>query len=147
MDIIVDIDGTLSDPTHRLHLIQGDDPKWDEFYDLAVDDLPHETMCELVAQLMGEGNRVIFVTGRIQRIRRNTVTWLSRALECECDDIVLMMRKDGDHRKDDVVKNEMLQSVRQFGYEPKLAIEDRARIVKMYRQEGLLVLQCAEGDY
>ena len=118
MDIIVDIDGTLSDPAHRLDLIKGDEPQWDAFYDKASDDPALPVLCDLVQQLMGEGNRVIFFTGRTERIRSPTISWLCNALECEEHDLLVMMRRDGDHRKDDIIKNEMLQAIPNSGSSP-----------------------------
>lgn len=148
MDIIIDIDGTLSDPEHRLELIRDrDPPQWDAFYDAAENDPALNVLCDLVQQLMGEANRIVFVTGRVERIRKPTDKWLCHHLDCVTTDYLMMMRRDGDHRKDDIVKAEMLMSLRQLGFNPVMAIEDRARIAEMYRTEGLVVLQCAKGDY
>jgi hypothetical protein len=60
---------------------------------------------------------------------------------------MLLMRRDGDRRQDAVVKREALQDIRGRGYHPTIAIEDRDQVVKMWREEGLTCLQCAEGNY
>lgn len=57
----------------------------------------------------------------------------------------MRLRTDGDRRSDVIVKREML---RQFDRR-KIAfvIEDRSRIVAMWRAEGLICLQCAPGEF
>jgi len=144
MDILVDIDGTLADSTHRLDLIRGEQKNWDAFFDACDKDTPIKVMCDFVKALQSE-HRLIFVTGRPERIRNKTKVWLHRFL-----DIVephLLMRRDGDHRPDWVVKEEMLKLMRTHKYKPVLVIEDRRQVVEMWRKRGLIVLQCAEGDY
>jgi hypothetical protein len=149
MIVLVDIDGTLANCDHRLHLIKGDAPHWDEFFDACSDDTPIVPIVELIENILDNAaNTVIFVTGRPERIRLRTLGWLSKVFENhKLDRPLLMMRKDGDHRKDDIVKAEMLIALRQLGYNPDLAIEDRVRVAELYRQEGIVTLQCAAGDY
>ena len=57
------------------------------------------------------------------------------------------MRVDGDHRPDYLVKREAIERLRANGWDPVLAIEDRRQVVDMYRAEGLICLQCAEGNF
>ena len=149
MIVLVDIDGTLANLDHRLHLIKNDAPRWDEFFDACSDDMPIVPIVELIENILdNDANTVIFVTGRPERIRLRTLGWLSKAFDNhKLDRPMLMMRKDGDHRKDDIVKAEMLIALRQLGYNPDLAIEDRVRVAELYRQEGIVTLQCAAGDY
>src|SRR5262245_11549079 len=146
MDILVDIDGTLADSTHRLPLIQGEHQEWDKCFDACDKDAPIGVMCAFVQSLQ-EQHRVIFVTGRPERIRAKTIDWLGKhgcLIEMPPH---LLMRKDGDHRPDFVVKEEMLKLMRIHKYRPRLVIEDRRQVVEMWRRRGLIVLQCAEGDY
>src|SRR5262245_24972548 len=146
MDILCDIDGTLADSSHRLHLIQGETKNWDAFFDACDRDTPIKPMCDLVKSLH-EHHRVIFVTGRPARIRDKTIAWLGKFGLLFDNPPHLLMRKDADHSPDFVVKEAMLKLMRTHGYKPKLVIEDRKQVVDMYRKRGLIVLQCAEGDY
>jgi len=145
--ILVDIDGTLADITHRLHFIKGDrfaDKDWDAFFDAMVDDTPIWFMVALVAALAAAHWDVIYVTGRPDIYRQQTSGWLDKQVTGER---LLYMRKAGDRRPDDVVKREILQQIRSDGFEPVMAIDDRKRVVDMWRAEGLICLQCAEGDF
>ena len=59
----------------------------------------------------------------------------------------LYMRGDKDRRGDDIVKRELLAGIRSDGFDPKLAIDDRRRVVDMWRSEGLVCAQVAEGEF
>lgn len=141
--ILCDIDGTLSDTTHRRHFIEGDEKDWDAFFDAADKDPAIEPVCGMVRELIAGGATVIFVTGRPVRTRGATEVWLMK------NDLAgtLIMRADGDRRPDTDVKRDTLQALRASGINPDIAIEDRKRVVEMYRAEGLICLQCAEGNY
>lgn len=45
------------------------------------------------------------------------------------------------------MKREAIERLRANGWDPVLAIEDRRQVVDMYRAEGLICLQCAEGNF
>jgi len=57
------------------------------------------------------------------------------------------MRADSDRRSDDIVKRELLARIRGDGFDPQLAIDDRKRVVDMWRSEGLICAQVAEGEF
>jgi hypothetical protein len=59
----------------------------------------------------------------------------------------LYMRPARDSRDDGIVKSELLDRIIADGYEPWLAIDDRDRVVEMWRARGLTCLQCAPGDF
>lgn len=149
MDIIVDIDGTVADPSHRLHLVKdlppGQKPDWEEFFARVEQDATNEPIVDLVWRLGStRGTSLIGCTGRPERIRSKTARWLNAAgLFFDA----LYMRADGDHRPDHLVKRDLLKQMRLDGFDPKIAIDDRSSVVAMWRSEGLICLQCAEGDF
>ena len=57
------------------------------------------------------------------------------------------MRGDNDRRADDIVERERLARMRADRFNPELAIDDRRRVVDMWRSEGLVCAQVAEGDF
>jgi len=63
------------------------------------------------------------------------------------------MRKEGDHREDNIVKSELLDQILtqypQVKEQFKIAgvFEDRQQVVDMYRARGLRVFQVAKGDF
>ena len=144
--VIFDIDGTLADIRHRLHHIKDGGRNWDGFFEAAVDDKPIKQMIELLKSLMDY--RVILVSGRPERIRKLTGDWLEKHQMTmgDYDYEDLYMRPDGDHRPDYVLKKEILGKIREDypGEEVLFVVDDRPSVVKMWREEGLICLQCAE---
>jgi hypothetical protein len=146
VDIIVDIDGTLADITHRLHFIEGSPKNWDAFFDACEDDIPIIAICDLVASLRSDGHRIVYCSGRAERCRDKTQRWIYRHVG-DPQNQVIYMRPDGDHRPDEVLKKEFLSLMRTAGIDPKLAIDDRKKVVDMWRAEGIICAQVAEGEF
>jgi uncharacterized HAD superfamily protein len=75
--VVFDIDGTVADARHRLHLIDGsaDHDQWVRFFDAAVDDPP---LAEGVARAkqLAETHDIVWLTARPERIREMTEDWL-----------------------------------------------------------------------
>lgn len=141
---LFDVDGTLSDPTHRLHHIQKQPKDWDAFFAACPDDAPHKHMCQLAATLLDADCTVIFVSGRSDRVRSETEEWIAKHVGYVP---TLYMRADGDRRPDNIVKSELLDRIIADGFEPQLIFEDRDQVVRMWRQRGIPCAQVAEGDF
>lgn len=137
--IVIDFDGTLSDLTHRLHFIKGDGPKnWDHFFDSCIYDLRNEWCANLMNSLKQAGYKVLIVSGRPERCRKLSEIWLLQA-EIAYDELVLV-RKDGNHAPDDLLKEQWLKS---YGAENiEFVVDDRQRVVDMWRRNGVVCLQC-----
>jgi hypothetical protein len=57
------------------------------------------------------------------------------------------MREAGDKRPDDAVKRRMLRRAAKLGKRPDVIFDDRDRVVKMWRSEGIPCFQVAPGDF
>ena len=57
------------------------------------------------------------------------------------------MRKEGDNRPDEVVKEEIFNENIRGNYSVRFVLDDRSKVVDMWRQLGLKCLQVAEGDF
>jgi len=123
---IVDIDGTLADLSHRLHHIQKEPKDWDAFFDGCEEDEPIQNVIDVVRQLgTTQGNRIVYLTGRPERVRGKTICWLSKNGLPERN---LVMRKNGDHRPDTIAKRELLEKLQSEGHEIVGVFEDRPTI-------------------
>jgi hypothetical protein len=101
---IVDIDGVVADVRHRLHYLQSRPKNWDGFFAAAPSDSAHPEGVQLVTSLAVD-HEVVFLTGRPERLRPQTVEWL------EAHGVGghrLVMRRDGDHRPAAQVKRDLL---------------------------------------
>lgn len=147
MDIICDIDGTIADCSHRLHHITGERKNWNEFFTLTEHDEPISTVITVVNDLHKSGHRIIFCTGRNEKTRFSTSQWLYKHVGKWTLEAMLWMRDDKDRRHDDLVKADHLVEMQWCGYKPVLALEDRNRVVSMWRAQGIQCFQVKEGNY
>ena len=146
--VIVDIDGTIADCTHRLKFIKGEVKDWTGFYNACIDDKPIQSMIDMVRALNERHYYIIFLTGRSEVARDLTYKWLSEHVMSGFDKDYLLMRPRGDYREDSVVKLELLKKhVENSKAEVSFILEDRQTVVNAYRAEGFKVLQVAEGNF
>ena len=111
--VIWDLDGTLADGRHRLHLLPTKDydktESWTEFNLASIWDSPFPDnieLCNLFA--FGDYYNVVVLTGRSDVARRITEDWLdSHGVRYN----ELVMRSQSDNRKDTVIKEEYLRSI------------------------------------
>ena len=140
---IFDLDGTLCDCRHRLHHVTHGKRDWDAFFA----GVPHDTLngpiYDILLSLHSELYSIVLCSGRPEKCRADTVEWLSRH-EVPYD--VLYMRPDEDTRPDHVVKAQILEGIRADGYEPFVAIDDRDSICEVWRNAGIMTLQCAPSE-
>lgn len=162
--IVCDLDGTLCDVTHRRHHVRPVDPteldlpsarayledekkpfkkNWKAFFD----GIPHDrlnTWCAEILHTMKASHPIILCSGRDDNQRKMTVDWLEKH-EIQYD--ALFMRGRGDSRRDDVVKEIILDFEILTRYNVYFTIDDRDQVVKMWRKRGLVCLQCDFGDF
>ncbi|MET8661260.1 MULTISPECIES: phosphatase domain-containing protein [Streptomyces] len=91
---VFDLDGTLADTAHRQHFLEGPKRDWSGFFAAAVDDPP---LAEGVRMVLASAEecRIVYLTGRPERCRRDTVAWLSRQ---GLPEGTLFMRRNDDRR-------------------------------------------------
>ena len=140
-EIICDIDGTLCDISNRLHLIKGNERKdWDAFFAEIPKDEPRLDIIEHVREL-SKTHTIVLVTGRPARFKPQTLEWLERY---NVPYETIIMRNDNDTREDGIIKKEILDA-----YFKKdlvdLVIDDRPRVIRMWREWGLKVEDVGKG--
>ena len=147
MKVIFDIDGTIADCSHRLHLITDKPKQWDKFHAECVNDKPIERILELLQAIRDDQDRkIVFITTRPYSSEDATRHWIKTHTGL-VSSYQIFMRKDGDYRPDDIIKLEILERENIKPEEVLFIVEDRKRVVDAYRKAGYTVLQCADGDY
>lgn len=141
--IIVDLDGTLCDTRHRQHHMAAEKKNWMAFYEGISQDEPNQWCLELV-RAMAYRCEIVFVSGRPDTYREITEAWLKPHLGLPQ---YLYMRREGDFRKDSVVKEEIYRRDIEPKHEILFCIDDRQQVVDAWRELGLVCLQCAKGDF
>jgi hypothetical protein len=140
--IVVDLDGTLANIDHRLHLVSGKRKDFDAFYAGVGEDSVNE-WCRLIMTLFEkQGFKVIIVSARRQNTEAATRAWLNdnnikySRLE--------LLRPDGDSTPDQDLKCAWLKS---YGADKILfVIDDRTKVVNMWREEGVTCFQCSRWE-
>jgi predicted kinase len=141
--VIFDIDGTLANCSHRLHHVTAGSKNWDAFFAGAKDDLPHREIVDLAQILHAAGKTILLVSGRPEKIRVDTEQWMT---EQDVHYERLYMRPDGDHRADTLVKSQILDGILADGYEIDFVVDDRPTVVQVWRERGLVCLQCRDWN-
>lgn len=142
--IICDIDGTIANLAHRLHHVKNGKRDWDSFFKGVKHDAPYDDTIHLLHSLRST-YMIIFVSGRPEKTRIDTVEWMQRH-GLSFSPLNLYMRKDDDHRQDTVVKSEILDKILEQGHTIRAVIDDRPSVVKMWRERGLTCYQCREWN-
>jgi hypothetical protein len=140
--VIFDIDGTLADVSERIHHVRKKPKNWNAFFQGMAQDKAIHSMVRLCNLLYASGIQIILCSGRSEEHRQQTMEWLARQGVNYLD---LLLRKDNDRRTDSVVKREMLATIDKG--KVLFVVEDRSRVVEMWRSEGLVCLQCAPGKF
>lgn len=135
--IIVDIDGTVADLTHRLHYVETKPANWEAFKSLVSQDKPIIPVITIVQALAENHYDLIFVSGRegTDECHADTFEWLFKYFT----DFKLYMRKEKDYRADDIIKKEIFEEYIKPYYNVVAVFDDRPRVVKMWREQGLFV--------
>lgn len=133
--ILVDIDGTLA------HM-EGRSPYDPTLYHTDSFDGVVASVAEAYAQ--ATGCWVIIMSGRDEAYNVETRQWL---VDNGFDYDHLYMRREGDTRNDAIVKNELFEQHIAGNYNVDFILDDRDRVVKMWRAKGLKVLQVADGNF
>jgi len=143
MDVIFDIDGTLIDISNRLHLLKKTPPDWEEFRNPLQKrwDEPRLPIINIAIALEKAGHNLLFCSGRRESEREDTLEALSRFFLMP----MLWMRRDKDYRPDTEVKADMLETLRNQGFNPVMAFDDRPSVIRMWKEHGLTVADVGNG--
>jgi hypothetical protein len=137
---IVDLDGTVA-------LRDETQPGVRKFYHWhrVGEDLPNRPVISVVQALARAGHRIIYMSGRSEPARAGTSVWIAEHIGVPGE--ALLMRATGDDRPDELVKRELYERHVAPPYSVTAVIDDRMKVVRMWRELGLTVMQVAEGDF
>ena len=131
--IICDIDGTLA------HMKDRSPYDWSR-----VDQDEVDPVIKNLLNAVKNKYFIILTSGRDEVCREKTEKWL-RGNEIPYG--MLLMRPEGDIRKDLIVKRELFEIHIRPYYNIEFVLDDRNQVVDMWRSLGLKCLQVAEGDF
>lgn len=144
--IIVDVDGTVAD------MGKGQPGKRGPFdWDRVGEDEPIWRIISLVtvlrnAHLYQARDAVVFLSGRDDVCFQATLEWLFNCGAAKSGDTV-HMRPNGDNRPDEIIKEELYRTYVEPHFDVLYVLDDRNKVVRMWRNLGLTCLQVADGDF
>lgn len=143
--VIFDYDGTLSDGSHRLHLLPKTDlhltESWSEFNLAAKNDTPIKDTIAVMNAMYESGYIVIILTGRSDEVYKDSINWLfGNGAKFH----TIIMRRADDNRKDTIIKEEVLRAI---GLGNIVACwDDSPNVIAHMRGLGLTVYQVIDYD-
>lgn len=130
--VIFDIDGTLAHNLSGRNIYD---------YTRVLEDTP-DPLVSLVADSICENAThyvdIVILSGRDDDCREQTIEWLDRNM---IPFTHLYMRKTGDRRADDIVKEELYHKYVEPTYSVLGIFDDRPKVCRMWRRLGLRVAQ------
>lgn len=133
--VMCDIDGTLA-------VNVGRNPY--DFTRCEQDRLNGSVRDALIGFRQAHGDTIVLLSGRGEEYRPQTRAWLA-AHEVPYDE--LWMRPAGDGRRDDLVKAELFDAHVRHRFNVRVSLDDRDRVVAVWRRLGLPTWQVNYGDF
>jgi hypothetical protein len=141
--VIFDLDGCISNDGWRKHIIdfkteEISSGRWQEYHTLCYADAPANL--DVVKKHAEEGAKIIIITGRPERYRDTTKSWLRKAMIRE--ERLLMRGNDDKRRSADVKEDLLMRFIReQINDKEEMnivaAYDDRQDIIEMYINIGI----------
>jgi hydroxymethylpyrimidine pyrophosphatase-like HAD family hydrolase len=138
MIAFIDIDGTLSDSRKRVERLK-EDRDYNTFFEKCGEDDPIEHTVEIVKGLLVVGNvEVVFLTGRPERVRSQTMIWLENALDST--GLHVIMRGNKDYSKAAMYKERILKEFKEINHEDTefMIMDDDETVINTFKQSGVL---------
>lgn len=133
---VFDVDGVLADVRHRLTFLDSRPKDWDGFFAAAPED-PALAEGVLLAQQSARDCEVVYVTGRPERCRRDTLRWFRRH---ELPEGQLSMRSNRDHRPARLAKPQLLDELA-AGRVVAVVVDDDLAVCAAYEAHGYRVIR------
>jgi predicted kinase len=136
--VIFDIDGTLSDSSHR-NIYDGEK---------VYDDNIIPSVVTLVRFYLSSGYNIIFMSGREDKYEKETQRWLEdKVLLDKSGDYFLYMRNSKDQRRDSIVKTELFKKHVEGNYYVEAVFDDRLQVLEeCWSKLGLFTINVNQGN-
>lgn len=125
-------------------------PDWRAFYDACHLDVPNMPVVRTFNQLYTIGAELMIWSGREDSVQDKSIQWLSLTLNIHGHMLaqMLKMRPTGDFTPDEQLKRKWLNQLQPSQRQRLTAVfDDRDKVVKMWRGEGVACFQVAPGEF
>ena len=144
MFVVLDLDETLADVSHRVHHVEKEPRDWDAFFapELVIKDKVVSGAARVLTHFMDLKYDILILTGRNEDLRDTTMRWIQENLDIPVPDENLLMRPAGNMLNAGEFKREQLLNYRQ-GLENKdvsfLIIDDDPEVCASLKEFGVVL--------
>ena len=147
--VIFDLDGTLALIDKRRDISTKSNGKldWDKFLDPSNIklDVPNKSVVKMAQLFAQDDFTIVIFSGRSDKTATATVSWLLKN-KVPFNNLFMRPHKTMNFVPDDILKKDMLDNHVDID-DVFLVVDDRNKVVKMWRSLGLNVFQVADGDF
>ncbi|MBX9392433.1 hypothetical protein K4749_02180 [Streptomyces sp. TRM72054] len=133
---VFDLDNTLADTAHRQRFLERKPRDWDGFFAAAPADPPLAQGIAM-ARASAEECEVVYLTGRPERCRQDTLDWLAAQ---ELPEGRVYMRRDADRRPARYTKLEILRRLAR-SREIRVLVDDDELVCEDAERAGFTVVR------
>mgnify|MGYP001479175378 FL=1 len=141
--VIFDLDGVISDASHRQHYLRNEEKDWNGFFSACTEDPPIISGVKLI-NLLNESHKIIILTARPDSVQSETIDWL-RKHGVVWD--ALIMRSNDDHQQSSKMKLSALNQIIDAGYVPILVFDDDPKNINMFWEHEVPAISVHSGYY
>ena len=147
--VIFDLDGTLALIDKRRELARKPNGKID--FKILHDpsnihlDKPNWPVIKIAQLFAEQGFKIVIFSGRSDKTATATLSWLSQN-KVPFNKLVMRPHKTMNFVPDEVLKKDMLDKHLDIN-DIFMVVDDRQKVVDMWRSLGLICLQAAEGNF
>jgi len=130
--VVVDLEHTLSNAFHRMHLLKTDNKKFNEEFE---NDMPNDNMIRFIKSLWNEEYYIVILSAKKSKYRDTCIHWMRR------NDInyhELVMQEDNDKRKHFEFKSDY---VKDYKEKILMAFDDVGANCAMFESYGIPCLK------
>lgn len=141
--VIFDLDGVISDASHRQHYLREEDKDWNGFFSACTEDPPIISGVRLI-NILNKSHRTIILTARPESIQLETIDWLKK------HGVVwdaLIMRSNDDFKESAKMKLSALNQILDAGYVPILVFDDDPKNIAMFSEHQVPAISVHSGYY
>jgi hypothetical protein len=148
--VIFDLDGTLAliDKRREKSMKPNGKINWNIFHDPSsiAWDVPNEPVVKTARVLAESGMTIVIFSGRSDKTEHTTRAWLTRN-RIPYHSLVMRPHKTRGFVPDEILKKEMLDNAPFDIDNILMVVDDRQKVVDMWRSLGLTVFQVAPGNF
>ena len=141
--VIFDLDGVISDASHRQHFLKDSEKDWDGFFSACTTDPPITSGVQLI-YLISESKGIVILTARPVTIQSETLDWLNHhGISWNA----LIMRSEQDHQRSDEMKRSAIGEILTATFNPILVFDDDPKNIAMFKKHNIPSVSVHSGYY